>query len=152
MKKISKLLIILILFMTIVSCDKEEEKEIIYYNQDTQTEYIEKVYELINDDEVKYVACDLRTKEVYETEHIRQFQNYDISVSSNEEFNTWITSNYSDSYHVIIFSESSLDDELINSLSDIYNHIYIYNGSYDNMKASLDEYFVLESGPYDCGC
>ncbi len=149
MKKIKLLLITLILFISLVGCMKPE---INYYQENNVDEYLDILYDTINNEEIKYVASDLRTKISYETEHIRQFQNYDLAVGSIDEFTTWLKSNYSKKHYVFIFSEIELDESIIEFLEDNYQKVYIYTGSYELLKEQAKTSFILESGEYNCAC
>ena len=70
------LIILLTLFLSF-SCQKKTIKE---YNINEKEEFIKLVYDSINDEKQMYCAFEFRTKENYENGHIRQFQNYDLSV------------------------------------------------------------------------
>lgn len=146
MKKISLLLIILL--STLCSC----KSKVNIYNEENINDYLNEVYNIINDEDIKYVAYDLRSKTDYETLHIRQFQNYDINKGSNDTFIKWLTSNYSKKHYIILYSEESINEELITEIKNNYKHIYIATSKFQDIKNDLSELFTLDSGEYDCGC
>jgi hypothetical protein len=89
---------------------------------------------------------------MYETEHIRQFQNYDLSKGNIDELLTWLKGNYSSKYKIYIYIETLEDLTLFDDLLTIYSDVYIYVGMYDTIKSLGEELFTFDSGPYNCGC
>ena len=102
MKKIVLIIFILTLFI-LGGCSCNSKKLNLYQDEIKHQEYLDKFYDDINTENLKYVAVDLRTKEMYETEHIRQFQNYDLSKGNIDELFTWLKSNYSSNHKVYIY-------------------------------------------------
>ena len=151
MKKIVIIIFILTLFI-LCGCSCNSKKVDIYQDEIKHQEYLEKFYDDINTENLKYVAVDLRTKEMYETEHIRQFQNYDLSKGNIDELLTWLKGNYSSKYKIYIYIETLEDLALFDDLLTIYSDIYIYVGMYDTIKSLGEELFTFDSGPYNCGC
>lgn len=152
MKKIIILFVIICtLFISSYSCTINSKINIC----DEEAEwlsYLDLFYEEINTEGRKYVGIDLRTKEDYEDEHLRQFQNYDISKGSIEELNNWLSSNYSNKYIVYIYIESLDDLSSFDSLLKKFKDIYIYIGEFETLRTLGDELFTFDSGPYDCNC
>lgn len=148
MKKICLLLIVLILLLTSCSCSRKVNE----YNIDTITDYFDEVYNIINDEDLKYVAIDLRNKKAYEELHIRQFQNYDLEKGRITELISWLFNTYSKKHHVIIYTENLLEEEFITELTEHYYNIYICTANFEDIKLQATEYFVLDTGEYDCGC
>lgn len=138
------LIILLTLFLSF-SCQKKTIKE---YNINEKEEFIKFVYDSINDEKQMYCAFEFRTKENYENGHIRQFQNYDLSVGNVDDFLNYMKSNYSDKVKVIIMCE---DDEIINALKKYYNYLYIYHNSYETL-GDVSSLFTIDKGPYNCMC
>ena len=151
MKKIVIIIFILTLFI-LGGCSCNSKKVDIYQDEIKNQEYLEKFYDYINTENLKYVAVDLRTKEMYETEHIRQFQNYDLSKGNIDELLTWLKGNYSSKYKIYIYIETLEDLTLFDDLLTIYSDVYIYVGMYDTIKSLGEELFTFDSGPYNCGC
>lgn len=149
MKRIKLLIMILILSISLLGCTKTQ---VHHYQETNINEYLDELYTTINDEKLKYVAVDLRTKDYYEEEHIRQFQNYDLDSGSLDELTTWLKGNYSKKYYVFIFSENPIDQNFLNFLEDHYQWVYIYTGLYELLKAQASTSFILESGPYNCAC
>ena len=138
------LIILLTLFLSF-SCQKKTIKE---YNINEKEEFIKLVYDSINDEKQMYCAFEFRTKENYENGHIRQFQNYDLSVGNVDDFLNYMKSNYSDKVKVIIMCE---DDEIINALKKYYNDLYIYHNCYETLGV-VSSLFTIDKGPYNCMC
>lgn len=138
------LIILLTLFLSF-SCQKKTIKE---YNINEKEEFIKLVYDSINDEKQMYCAFEFRTKENYENGHIRQFQNYDLSVGNVDDFLNYMKSNYSDKVKVIIMCE---DDQIINSLKEYYKELYIYYGTYETL-GDVSALFTIDKGPYNCMC
>lgn len=151
MKKIVIIIFILTLFI-LGGCSCNSKKVDIYQDEIKHQEYLDKFYDDINTENLKYVAVDLRTKEMYETEHIRQFQNYDLSKGNIDELLTWLKGNYSSKYKIYIYIETLEDLTLFDDLLTIYSDVYIYVGMYDTIKSLGEELFTFDSGPYNCGC
>ena len=151
MKKIVIIIFILTLFI-LGGCSCNSKKVDIYQDEIKHQEYLEKFYDDINTENLKYVAVDLRTKEMYETEHIRQFQNYDLSKGNIDELLKWLKGNYSSKYKIYIYIETMEDLTLFDDLLTIYSDVYIYVGMYDTIKSLGGELFTFDSGPYNCGC
>ena len=83
---------------------------------------------------------------------IVQYPNADGTIEDYKEFITWLTSNYSKKHQVYLFSSSSLTDDQIQDLKKNYKQIYIYIGDYNSLKQAGEEYFIFDTGAYDCGC
>lgn len=151
MKKYLVYICIVMLFI-LSACSCSGSKQVSKYESDTTWEtYLEMFYTDINTENLKYVAVDLRTKEAYETEHIRQFQNYDLSKGSIDELLNWLKSNYSKNHKVYIYIDE-VDTTIFDSFTDYYENVHLYIGNYDSMKKIGEELFTFDSGPYDCGC
>lgn len=151
MKKIVLIIFILTLFI-LGGCSCNSKKLNLYQDEIKHQEYLNKFYNDINTENLKYVAVDLRTKEMYETEHIRQFQNYDLSKGNIDELFTWLKSNYSSNHKVYIYVETLDDVSKFEVLLENYNEIYIYIGTYETMSSLGEELFTFDHGPYNCGC
>ena len=149
MKRVYIILLLLFCLLSLSSC---KNKGMDIYDNNNIDEFISLFYETINDEDVKYVACDFRTKTEYETEHLRQFQNYDLQNGSFEEFLNWLTSNYSKKHQVYLFMNEILNDDQLNELKKNYKCIKIYKGDYETLRVKGEEFFTFDSGPYDCGC
>ena len=151
MKKIVIIIFILTLFI-LGGCSCNSKKVDIYQDEIKHQEYLEKFYDDINTENLKYVAVDLRTKEMYETEHIRQFQNYDLSKGNIDELLKWLKGNYSSNHKIYIYIETLEDRSLFDNLLETYNEVYVYIGMYETMNILGNELFTFDSGPYNCGC
>lgn len=149
MKKIYIIFLLIFCLVNLTSCKNRDVK---IYDNNNLNEFTKLFYDAINSEEIKYVACDFRSKLDYEEEHLRQFQNYDLQNGDYKEFITWLTSNYSKKHQVYLFSSSSLTDDQIQDLKKNYKQIYIYVGDYNSLKQAGEEYFIFDSGAYDCGC
>ena len=151
MKKII-LFIVFISLLFVTGCDCRKS-EISCYDEKTEwLTYLNMFYDDINTEGKKYVAVDLRSKTLYETEHLRQFQNYDLSVGNIDELYNWLTSNYSNKYSIYIYLESSEELNSFDVLLERYKNIYLYIGDYETLRILGDELFTFDSGPYDCNC
>ena len=128
-----------VVFLT--SCNCGRKNHIIISDEDNEwTTYLNQFYEEINTEGRKYVAVDLRSKELYETEHLRQFQNYDLNSGSIDELNTWLCSNYSNKYIIYIYIESLENLKTFNILFciifsfiliiSIFNNNFLLNDNY----------------------
>lgn len=153
MKKIL-LLIIIILMFSIAGCDCKKNPHYINisYEESKWTIYLNQFYEEINTEGRKYVAFDLRSKEQYETEHLRQFQNYDLSVGTIDEFSDWLSKNYSNKYVVYIYVEILEDHTVFDELSKKFKLTEVYVGEYHTLRTLGEDLFTFDSGPYDCNC
>lgn len=153
MKKIILLIVISCLMIcSSCNCNKKNHTLLVCDEEVEWNEYLEMFYNVINTEGAKYAAFDLRTKESYETEHLIQFQNYDLSVGSIEEFNLYLTKNYSSKHTIYIYIESINDLSMFDELLNTYERIYIYSGDYESFRSNGDELFTFDSGPYDCNC
>lgn len=153
MKKITLLFLICCLFL-ISGCNCNEDAHFMWFN-DEEAEwkvYLEQFYQVINTEGAKYAAFDLRSKEAYETEHLRHFQNYDLTKGSVEELNSYLTKNYSSKYTIYIYIETLSDLSYFDILLDTYKEVYVYIGDYESFRNLGDELFIFDSGPYDCNC
>ena len=149
MKKIYIIFLFILCLANLASCKNSGVK---VYDNNNLNEFTTLFYNAINSEDIKYVACDFRSKLEYEKEHLRQFQNYDLENGNYQEFITWLTSNYSKKHQVYLFSSTLLSNEQIDELKKNYKQVHIYVGDYDNLKQVGEEYFIFDSGPYDCGC
>ena len=137
----------------LTSCNCGKKNHIIISDEDNEwTTYLNQFYEEINTEGRKYVAVDLRSKELYETEHLRQFQNYDLNSGSIDELNTWLCSNYSNKYIIYIYIESLENLKTFNILLEKFKHIEVYIGDYNTLRNKGEELFTFDFGPYDCNC
>ena len=149
MKRIYIIFLFILCLANLASCKNSVVK---VYDNNNLNEFTTLFYNAINSEDIKYVACDFRSKLEYEKEHLRQFQNYDLENGNYQEFITWLTSNYSKKHQVYLFSPTLLSNEQIDELKKNYKQVHIYVGDYDNLKQVGEEYFIFDSGPYDCGC
>lgn len=140
MKKISYLIILLCLILPLFACKKNPN--IIYFNDDNISNFIDLFYKEINENSL-YVAYDLRTRDEYLDEHLKQFQN------NNNDLLNVISNNTTSKYDVYIFTSSALDIDFSNI--DVQN-IYILTTTYEKLKEYGKTYFVFDKGEYDCGC
>ena len=153
MKRILILFVLISLcFLSSCNCVNNKSKVYFYDKDDKWNEYLDMFYTLINTEGSKYAAFDLRSKEVYETEHLRHFQNYDLNVGSKDEFFSYLTNNYSKKYIIYIYIETLDDLNYFDDLLDSYKNIYVYIGDYQTYRSLGDELFTFDSGPYDCNC
>ena len=143
---------ILICFLSSCNCVNNKSKVSFFDKDDEWNEYLDMFYTSINTEGSKYAAFDLRSKEVYETEHLRHFQNYDLNVGSKDEFFSYLTNNYSKKYIIYIYIETLDDLNYFDDLLDSYKNIYVYIGDYQTYRSLGDELFTFDSGPYDCNC
>lgn len=148
------ILFVLISLCFLSSCNFVNNKsKVSFYDKDDKwNEYLDMFYTSINTEGSKYAAFDLRSKEVYETEHLRHFQNYDLNVGSKDEFFSYLTNNYSKKYVIYIYIETLDDLNYFDDLLDSYKNIYVYIGDYQTYRSLGDELFTFDSGPYDCNC
>ena len=152
MKKIILLLVICLLFIS-SGCNCNKNSEVHIYNDSTSwKEYLDAFYEAINTEGAKYAAFDLRSKENYETEHLRHFQNYDLNKGNIEEFNSYLTKNYASKYTIYIYIETLDDLEYFDDLLNIYKDVNVYIGDYESFRNLGEELFTFDSGEYDCNC
>lgn len=135
--------ILLVLFS--ISCGKKS----ITYSKEDQVDFLNKVYEIINDDEIKYVAYDFRSNKDYEESHIKQFQNFDLEISDTDAFYDHLITNYGENHYVILLTE---DNTLINRIKEHYKHVYVFNGSFIDFSRESLMNFIISYGEYDCGC
>ena len=92
MKRILILFVLICLcFLSSCNCVNSKSKVSFYDKEDEWNEYLDMFYTSINTEGNKYAAFDLRSKELYETEHLRHFQNYDLNVGSKDEFFNYLT-------------------------------------------------------------
>jgi hypothetical protein len=153
MKRILILFVLISLcFLSSCNCVNNKSKVSFYDKDDKWNEYLDMFYTSINTEGSKYAAFDLRSKEVYETEHLRHFQNYDLNVGSKDEFFSYLTNNYSKKYIIYIYIETLDDLNYFDDLLDSYKNIYVYIGDYQTYRSLGDELFTFDSGPYDCNC
>ena len=153
MKRILILFVLISLcFLSSCNCVNNKRKVSFYDKDDEWNEYLDMFYTSINTEGSKYAAFDLRSKEVYETEHLRHFQNYDLNVGSKDEFFSYLTNNYSKKYIIYIYIETLDDLNYFDDLLDSYKNIYVYIGDYQTYRSLGDELFTFDSGPYDCNC
>lgn len=153
MKRILILFVLISLcFLSSCNCVNNKSKVYFYDKDDKWNEYLDMFYTLINTEGSKYAAFDLRSKEVYETEHLRHFQNYDLNAGSKDEFFSYLTNNYSKKYIIYIYIETLDDLNYFDDLLDSYKSIYVYIGDYQTYRSLGDELFTFDSGPYDCNC
>lgn len=152
MKKLILLFVVCCLFLS-SSCSCNNKYVTLFYDEESEwTECLDMFYNAINTEGSKYAAFDLRTKELYENEHLRQFQNYDLSMGSVDKFYSYLTKNYSSKYTIYIYIESLDDLTYFDKLSETYKEINIYIGDYESLRNLGDELFTFDSGPYDCNC
>ena len=144
MKKNNILLIFL--FLIIISCISCKKNELKIYHHDEINNYIDELYQTINDLSLKYACFDLRDKDIYEEGHLRQFQNI-----NQEQLINYILDNYRNNYYIYIFSEIDLKDEILKELAQ-YKEVHILIDNYDELRTLGDEYFIFDTGPYDCMC
>ena len=148
----NKLLIIILCFtiiMTMNSC----AKGIKFYNQTNQDTYFNLFYEQINDPNEQYVAFDLRKTSSYEECHIRQFQNYDLCNKSLSDFLMYLKTNYGYKVRIYIYTPQELEYQEIMRINREYQEIYLLTSLYEDLNQELiKELFILDTGPYDCGC
>lgn len=151
--KRSYLLILIICLFFITGCKCRNNNVIKFYQEEKEwNEYLEQFYNVINTEGENYVAFDLRSKEQYETKHLRQFQNYDLLVGKKDEFISHLKNNYSKKYSIYIYIESLDDLNFFDDLLDTYKNVYIYIGDYVTYQTLGEELFTFDSGPYDCNC
>lgn len=143
MKKISILLIFIILLLS--SCKQMK-------TYDSPTPFLESCYETINDDKVKYVCFDLRTKDLYEAGHIRQFQNYDLDSGNIDELISHLTTNYNKKTICYIYDNNTIDEELVKALKNHFDKLYILSFNDNKLLEEAKELFTIDKGPYNCGC
>lgn len=147
------LFVLLISLFFVTGCNCGDNNKLSFYDEETKwNEYLDLFYEEINTEGRKYVAVDLRNKEAYETEHLRQFQNYDLSVGSIDDLIMWLSSNYSNKYVVYIYIETLNDLSMFDSIVEKYKQVCVYIGDYSKLRTIGDELFTFDSGPYDCNC
>ena len=109
MKRILILFVLISLcFLSSCNCVNNKSKVSFYDKDDEWNEYLDMFYTSINTEGSKYAAFDLRSKEVYETEHLRHFQNYDLNVGSKDEFFSYLTNNYSKKYICVYWRLSNI--------------------------------------------
>ena len=153
MKRILILFVLISLsFLSSCNCVNNKSKVSFYDKDDKWNEYLGMFYTSINTEGSKYAAFDLRSKEVYEIEHLRHFQNYDLNVGSKDEFFSYLTNNYSKKYIIYIYIETLDDLNYFDDLLDSYKNIYVYIGDYQTYRSLGDALFTFDSGPYDCNC
>lgn len=153
MKKVILLFVICCLFL-ISGCNCNKSNSIMrFYDEEVEWKnYLEQFYQVINTEGAKYAAFDLRSKENYETEHLRHFQNYNLNKGSIEEFNSYLTNNYSSKYIIYIYIETLSDLSYFDVLLDTYKEVYVYIGDYASFRNLGDELFTFDTGEYDCNC
>ena len=126
----NKIIILFVIICTlfVTSCSCNTKSKINIYDEEIKwTSFLDKFYNEINTEGKKFVGIDLRTKESYEDEHLRQFQNYDLSKGSIDELNSWLTNNYSNKYTIYLFTESVSSLDYFDILLKKYNiHINTY--------------------------
>lgn len=153
MKKISLFIVLISLFF-ITGCNCQSSKHLmkVYKEENEWNEYLYLFYEEINTEGRKYVGVDLRSKEAYETSHLRQFQNYDLNKGNVDELNSWLKSNYSSKYIIYIYIEALSDVSMFDSVIEKFKEVHIYIGEYSSLETLGEELFIFDSGPYDCNC
>lgn len=142
MKKINYfLLCVLLLFVS--SCTKNnKEVNIKKYDESNINEFIDLLYDDINNTSL-YLGYDLRSETDYLNEHLKQLQN------CNGDLKDIINNSSNDKYDIFIFSETELEVDYTTFKA---KNIYILITSYDNLRTNGDDYFIFDSGEYDCGC
>ena len=152
MKKISILLITLIMTLFISSCANTQYK---YYGIGDEKRFIDKIYEYVDEEKHEYCLVDVRTlEEEYAQGHFFGFINYDIKNGTIEEFIYKMESMYSKNRAVfIIDSDGTYVDNLLKVLKDKgYKKIYVYEGGYSRLVAANNGDFSIVTGTDDCGC
>lgn len=147
MKK-TRLLFIFILVLTFLfttSCVKE-------YSIKNYEKYFDNVYKAINSEDIKYLAIDVRSKEEYETLHIRQFQNYNYELGNVTELVDWIKANSDKNTKIYLFGNNDFISQTIEILKkDKYNISYLTE-EFNDIKEYASTIFIMDTGEYDCGC
>ncbi len=163
MKRISKILIILILLLTLTSC-----KKIKSYNDSNGDKFIDEYYEYLADNKQGYVAIDLRKLEPdYANGHLNGFKSYQYQLTKNENeqeekyierisntFLKWIELNYSKDLTIFLidYDGSIVEKEIVNLEKIGYKKIYIYIDGYDTLINHLNNKVEIKKGVEDCGC
>ncbi len=152
MKKISFLILILLMIFSLTSCKKTEYKS---YNIGEEKAFIDKIYSYIDKGDNNYLLIDVRSLNTdYANGHFRGFINYDIANGNIDEFVYRITSMYSKEKSIfIIDKDGSHVKSLMNALKEKkYKRIYIYLGGYDKLNSANQSDFEIITGTNDCGC
>ena len=144
MKKISLLLVVLLLF-TLTSCSKVN----IYKEAELDT-YFDELYTSTTNPG-KYVAVDLRSNASYEKGHISQMQGFDLKAASASDLVSWLTSNYGSKYKVYIYADFDISD-VVNSLKKHYKTISVITMNEKDFMSKAESIFRIDQGPYDCHC
>lgn len=151
MRKISFLLILSIILLSLTSCKKEEYKK---YTTNEEKDFINQIYKYI-DNNKEYCLIDVRDLETeYALGHFKGFINYSIEKGSVDEFVYKIKTMYSKEKAIfIIDKDGSKVEELMDALkNEGYPKIYIYLGGYEKLEQNNNDDFIVVTGTDDCGC
>lgn len=152
MKKISIIIIFLLGLLLFASCNIKTYKT---YEEDMAKEFIDEIYEYIDNGKANYCLIDVRDLNTsYANGHFKGFINYDIKNGTIDEFLYKIESMYSKDKTIFIIDEDGSNiEELMNKLKDKgYKKIHGYLGGYNRLEEENNNDFEVVTGTDDCGC
>ncbi len=142
-----KIIFLILLFLILITSCSTKSYNV--YNTDDSKIYADSLYEAINTSNIKYAAFDLRESEHYLEKHLKQMQNYDLEKNNLNDFISYLSDNYSKDYYIYLYSDININ---LDNLKGKYKIVNLLIMPYQDFNKQYQDYFIFDSGEYDCGC
>lgn len=149
MKKIIRVSLLLLLFMSLGACSSKSK----IYEKEQWLDYSNLLYE---DTTVgkNFVGIDLRELDVYKEGHITGFKEFPFASKRYDEFLDWVSGLYSKKTTIYLLDEEDGVVEIAYKIlvDDGFKNVYGYSGGYDYFMLNAKDSFLIATGTTDCSC